>query len=65
MSTHLLENIPQEIQKRYNIGETCEVEADNSVGGGHFTLVNKEGRTIGVDAVELSGTDIIIRRLPR
>lgn len=63
-TTHILENIPPDIQERYNIGESVEVEADSSVGGGHFTLCNKQGRHVGIDAVELCGTDITIRRKP-
>ena len=63
MATHILANIPQEIQRRYNIGEQVEVDADSSVSGGHFTLINKEGKGIAIDAVELSGTDITIQRI--
>lgn len=58
-----LTNIPKHIQKRYNIGPTAKAEADNSVGGGHFTITNKKGHGVSVDAVELSGTNIMIREL--
>ena len=46
-------NIPPEIQKRYNVGESVDVVADSSVNGGHFTFVNKGGRIIEIDAVEI------------
>lgn len=66
VATHVLENIPKEIQKRYNIDEKVEVEVDNSVMGGHFTLFNKTGKEISIDAVELFGCDnMTIKRLAR
>ncbi|HEY4507779.1 MAG TPA: hypothetical protein VJJ47_02815 [Candidatus Paceibacterota bacterium] len=58
-----LTRIPKAIRCRYSIGATVEAESDNSVTGGHFTFTNKAGQEVGVDAVELSGTDIRIQRL--
>jgi hypothetical protein len=63
MQRFLLTNIPLEIQKRYGIGKEVEVNADGSVLGGHFTLVNRAGERVGIDAVELFGTDIFIQRI--
>jgi hypothetical protein len=62
-NTHVLANIPQEIQARYNIGETVEVVASGESMGGNFAFVNREGRGVNIDAVELSSTDITIRAL--
>lgn len=62
-ATHLLMNIPPEIQRRYNIGEEARAEADGSVMGGHFTIETKNGGTVSVDAVELCGTDIMVKEL--
>jgi len=55
-----LTNIPPNIQKRYNIGEELEVETDNTVCGGHFSGVNKEGQPLDIDGVELSNTGILV-----
>lgn len=61
--THLLKNIPPEIQKRYNIAAEAKAEASDEVMGGHFEIETKDGRTVGVDAVELSGTNILVQDL--
>lgn len=60
---YLLSEIPLDIQQRYNINAEAEAEADGSVMGGHFTIETKDGGTVSVDAVELSGTDINVKRL--
>ncbi len=62
-ATHILTDIPQKIQEIYNIGNQVEVEADNSVGGGHFTLINRDGKMVSMDAVELFGTDTLIQKI--
>jgi hypothetical protein len=58
MASMRLYNVPAEIQQRYNIGSEVDVEADSSVGGGHFSFLNKDGRTVEVDAVEICGQGI-------
>ncbi|MDD3531570.1 MAG: hypothetical protein PHV99_03220 [Candidatus Pacebacteria bacterium] len=50
--------IPPEIQQIYNIGSELDVETDNSVSGGHFTFINKDGREMEMDAVEIYGQGI-------
>jgi hypothetical protein len=45
--------IPPEIQQRYDIGPEVNVEADSSVGGGHFTFLNNSGIIVEMDAVEI------------
>jgi hypothetical protein len=62
--THILRNIPPEVQRRYGINAEAKAEADGSVMGGHLTIETKAGGTVGVDAVELTGTDITIEPIP-
>jgi len=59
----LLRKIPQEIQKRYNIGPEVEVVVSGESMGGNFSFENLNGQTVGIDAVELSGTGITIQFL--
>ena len=58
-----LEKIPLHIQNRYNIGESVEADVSGESMGGNFSFKNKDGRVIRIDAVELSGTNIIVRNL--
>lgn len=58
-----LTNIPPLIQERYNIGAEVEALADNSAMGGHFTVHDRQGRKIGIDAVTLTGQDIEIQAI--
>ncbi len=62
-NTHILANIPPEIQQRYDIGETVEVVASGESMGGNFAFMDRKGQGVNIDAVELSGTDITIRPL--
>ncbi|MFA6077935.1 MAG: hypothetical protein WC724_02855 [Candidatus Paceibacterota bacterium] len=59
----LLRNIPQEIQKRYNIGPEVEVVVSGESMGGNFSFQNLSGQHVGIDAVELCGTEITIQFL--
>ncbi len=61
--THELTRIPKKIQRRYNIGKTVKIVNDGSVGGGNFTFLNKAGETVSIDAVELSGTNIMVQKI--
>ena len=61
--SHLLRNIPPEIQKRYNINAEAKAEASYDVSGGHFEIETRNGGTVGVDAVELCGTEILVQEL--
>lgn len=58
-----LTKVPKEIQRRYGIGPIVEGKADDSVGGGHLMLVKEDGGLVSVDAVELTGTGIMIEEL--
>lgn len=60
---YLLSEIPPEIQQRYNINAEAKAEGEGSVMGGHFTIETKDGGSVSMDAVELSGTDIKVKRL--
>jgi hypothetical protein len=59
-ATHILKNIPPDIQALYNIAEKVVVEADNGGVGGNFTLQTRDGSTVSVDAAKLAGTRITI-----
>jgi len=58
-----LTNIPQNIQKRFNIGAEAIAEVSHDVVGGGFLLNNNEGQPIDIDAVELSGTKILVEKI--
>jgi len=58
MAKMRLFNIPSELQKIYNVGSELDVEADSSVGGGHFTFRNNAGKEVEMDAVEIYGQGV-------
>ncbi len=58
-----LTKIPKKIQETYNIGPTVIAEVNTEVMGGEFTFNNKKGEEVKVDAVELSGTGIMVQDL--
>jgi hypothetical protein len=58
-----LEKIPANLQKSYNIGPEVEAEVSEEVYGGSFEFKNKDGLSVVVDAVELSGSGIEVVRI--
>ncbi len=58
-----LSNISSDVQEKYNIGPIVEADFSGEAVGGSFEIINREGETIVIDAVELFGTNIMVQRL--
>lgn len=55
--------IPKDIQEVYNIGPIVVAKVSSDVMGGSFEIIRKDGKTITIDAVELTGTGIMVEEL--
>lgn len=63
MSSVMLSNIPKKVQDEFGIGPEIKVQVSDDVMGGRFMFTNEKGEPISVDAVELTGTGIIVEEL--